>query len=36
MREYNQANHPELAATAQPQLTEGQAIRRIRGETVPG
>ena len=35
MRDYNQANHPELAATAQPQLIEGQAIRRIRGETVP-
>ena len=35
MREYDQANHPELAATmasAQPQLIEGQAIRRILAE----
>ena len=34
MREYNQANHPELATTEQPRLIEGRAGRRVRGETV--
>ena len=34
MREHNRANRPELT-TPQPQLIEGQAIRRVRSEIVP-